>query len=129
MRLRYLWLFFSVLGGKESQGFSNLNLSTQARLRCLGYLLLLSLRGLSSSSFVHHVVLNRFVQPIFGSTDTRDDIFSLLVEQVGPVCLFTERFSTPNDDESVLGASDPHVDPVLVLDEGARFGTNHRHEH
>ena len=95
MRLRYLWLFFSVLlGRKECQGFSNLSLITQARLKCLGYLVLLiilsrscfnlggvvSLRGLSSSSFIHHVVLNRLVEPLFGSTDTRDDICSLFVE-------------------------------------------------
>ena len=87
-----------------------------------------SLIGFLSSSFFHHVGLNRLSQPVFGSIDTRDNISGVLVQQVSPVCLFSQRFSTANDDETVFSTSDSHIDPVLVLDEGARSRAYHRHE-
>ena len=42
-----------------------------------------------------------------------------------PVGFLFEGCGVAHDDETVLGASNAYVDPVLVLDEGSRTGAYH----
>ena len=68
------------------------------------------------------------MDPLDGSFHAFDYVFALLHQQALPILVGLESFGAANNHEPVLGAREPHIDAVVLLDEAARIGPHHGNE-
>ena len=65
------------------------------------------------------------MDPLDGSFHAFDHVLALLRQQAIPILVSLEGLGAANDHEPMLGARDPHIDAVVLLDEAARTGPHH----
>ena len=79
----------------------------------------------SLSEHISEVVNFLSVDPLLGADYPIDDVCLKCMEQHCPLLVFGEVPCVANNNESVLGPCDGHIDAVVLLYEFSRFGADH----
>ena len=68
------------------------------------------------------------LDPLPGTNDTIDGVVLECLQQLRPLCVLSQVFCLSDDDQSVLGPRNRHIYAIVLLNEVARLGSDHRDE-